>query len=96
MSIVLKPIITEKSNDEAELRGRYGFYVDTSANKIQIKKEIEKLYSVSVVKVRTMNYKGKLKTRYTKTGLQSGRKNHTKKAFVELADGETIDHYGDI
>ena len=96
MAIIYKPIITEKSNLDAELKGRYGFFVNPSANKIEIKKAVEELYGVSVTKVRTMNYTGKIKSRYTRTGIQSGRKPHMKKAIVELSDGQEIRFYGDI
>ena len=81
--------LTESSN-------RYGFVVDTAANKLEIKSAIEKTYNVSVDRVNTMNYKGKHKTRYTKTGWVQGRTNKFKKAIVTLVEGDAIDFYSNI
>lgn len=75
---------------------RYGFVVDRNANKIQIKEAVEKMYGVSVNQVNTMNYNGKHKTRYTKTGWVQGRTNQFKKAIVTLIDGDAIDFYSNI
>jgi large subunit ribosomal protein L23 len=96
MSILKKPIITEKMTAITEKLGRYGFVVDSNANKIQIKKAVKDMYGVNVESVQTMTYYGKTKTRYTKTGFQSGRKNTVKKAIVTLAKGEVIDFYSNI
>jgi len=94
--IIIKPIITEKITDMTEVQNRYGFIVKYDANKIQIKKAIEELYGVSVEKVWTMRNLGKQKSRFTKTGVISGRSASTKKALVSIADGETIDLYSNI
>jgi large subunit ribosomal protein L23 len=96
MSVLIKPIITEKMTADSELYNRYGFIVDPSANKLQIKKAVETTYGVSVEKVRTMNYGPKRKSRYTKTGVQHGKTNAYKKAIVDVADGETIDFYNNL
>lgn len=96
MSILKKPVITEKMTALTESSNRYGFVVDSNANKIQIKEAVEKMYSVSVDSVNTMNYNGKHKTRYTKTGWVEGRTNQFKKAIVTLIDGDTIDFYSNI
>jgi len=96
MSILKKPIITEKMTKAGEKLGMYGFIVDKNANKIQIKKEIEKMYSVTVQNVNTMNYYGKLKSRGTKTGFITGSAGTFKKAVVTLKKGETIDFYSSI
>ena len=96
MGVIVKPIITEKMTAAGEKHGRYGFVVDQNANKIEIKNAIEKMYSVTVNSVRTMNYIGKVKNRNTKTGLVIGRVNQNKKAIVELKKGETIDFYSNI
>lgn len=96
MKILEKPIITEKMTDLGEKLSRYGFLVNKDANKVQIKKAIEELYGVEVVSVNTMNYAGKRKSRYTKTGLINGKTNATKKAIITLAEGETIDFYSNI
>ena len=96
MSILIKPIITEKATADSELNNRYTFLVDVKANKVEIKKAVESYYDVNVSKVRTLNYGPERKTKYTKTGIQHGKTNATKKAFVQLAEGETIDLYANI
>ncbi len=96
MRILKKPIITEKMTKAGEKLGTYGFVVDRNANKIQIKNEIEKMYSVTVERVNTMTYYGKNKSRFTKAGSITGNKGVTKKAVVTLKKGETIDFYSNI
>ncbi|NNE54720.1 MAG: 50S ribosomal protein L23, partial [Flavobacteriales bacterium] len=61
-----------------------------------IKKAVEKMYGVTVESVNTINYLGKMKRRYTKARVISGRQPSYKKAIVTVADGEVIDFYGDI
>lgn len=94
--IVIKPVVTEKMTATSEDMNRYGFLVKLDANKIEIKEAVEKLYGVNVENVWTMRYAGKHKSRFTKTGLISGRSNAYKKAIVSIADGETIDIYSNI
>ena len=96
MDIILKPIVTEKMNLKGESLKQYGFVVDKRANKVQIKKAVEELYGVTVESVNTMRYAGKQKSRFTKTGLITGKKNTLKKAVVTLKEGETIDFYSNI
>ncbi|MCK9611758.1 MAG: 50S ribosomal protein L23 [Bacteroidales bacterium] len=96
MNVIIKPIITEKMTGMSEKLNRYAFIIDTKANKLQVKKAVEELYDVKVDSVNTMNYLGKSKSRYTKAGYISGRKNSTKKAIVTLAEGEKIDFYSNI
>tara|TARA_Y100001978_G_C23531107_1_gene355015 strand:- start:74 stop:367 length:294 start_codon:yes stop_codon:yes gene_type:complete len=96
MSILIKPIITEKMTTASEEFNRYGFVVDRNANKIQIKGAVEEAYGVTVDSVRTMNYAGKSKSRFTKAGVISGRTSHFKKAIVQLVEGDTIDFYSNI
>ena len=96
MEILLKPIITEKLTAAGESHNRYGFVVSKSANKIQIKKAVEQMYGVSVDSVNTMNYKGKIKSRYTKNGMIVGKSGDVKKAVVTLTDGDVIDFYSNI
>lgn len=96
MTVLIKPIVTEKMNSQGESMGRYGFVVDKKANKLQIKKAIEDLYDVTVTSVNTLRYEGKNKSRYTRTGVIAGRKNSFKKAIITLAEGETIDFYSNI
>jgi large subunit ribosomal protein L23 len=96
MSILIKPIITEKATTDSELNNRYSFEVSTKANKVEIKKAVEAAYGVSVEKVRTINVRPDRSTKYTKTGIQNGKTNAVKKAIVQLAEGETIDLYANI
>ncbi|MEI7675270.1 MAG: 50S ribosomal protein L23 [Bacteroidales bacterium] len=96
MGIIIKPIVTEKMTALTEKRNTYGFRVAPDANKIQIKKAIEELYSVTVLDVNTANFTGKLKSRNTKAGVIKGRTASFKKALVTLKDGEVIDFYSNI
>jgi large subunit ribosomal protein L23 len=96
MGILVKPIITEKMTSLAEKLNRYGFVVEKSANKLQIKKAVEELYAVKVDSVNTQQYVGKVKTRNTTRGIAIGRVNRSKKAFVTLKAGEVIDFYSNI
>ena len=96
MSILIKPVITEKATMDSEVNNRYTFEVDTRTNKVEIKKAVEAAYGVSVEKVRTMNVRPDRKTRYTKTGVVTGKTRAIKKAIVQLAEGDTIDFYNNI
>lgn len=96
MNILLKPIVTEKFTAQGESLNRFGFVVDKRANKIQIKSAIEEMYKVSILSVNTMIYPGKVKSRFTKSGVIYGKKGSYKKAIVTLAKGETIDFYSNI
>ncbi len=96
MNILIKPIVTEKMTALGERFNRYGFVVDKKASKVQIKKAVESLYSVSVDTVNTMIYGGKKKSRFTKSGAISGKTNSYKKAIVTLVEGDTIDFYSNI
>ena len=96
MSILIKPIITEKMTNDSELFNRYGFVVSKKANKVEIKKAVESTYSVSVSSVKTMNYPVKRVTKFTKGGVVSGMKGAYKKAIVQLAEGDNIDFYNNI
>lgn len=95
MSVLKKPLVTEKVSAMNE-KGKYGFIVDTDANKVEIKKAVEKQYGVTVQSVNTMKVMGKFKTRYTKAGVLAGRKPNYKKAIVTLAAGEVIDFYSNV
>ncbi len=96
MSILIKPVITEKATADSELNNRFAFLVNTNANKIEIKKVVEKTYGVDVLSVRTMVYRPKVKSRNTKSGLLTGKTNKTKKAIIAVAEGQEIDFYGNI
>lgn len=96
MNILLKPIVTEKMMAQSESLNRFGFIVEKTANKLQIKKAVEELYGVTVDSVNTMRYGGKVKSRFTKSGVQLGKTNSYKKAIVTLVQGDTIDFYSNI
>ena len=83
MSILIKPIITEKATDLSELNNCFSFVVEST-------------YGVTVKNVRTLNYPVKRSTKYTKKGLVSSVKGAYKKAVVQLAEGENIDFYSNI
>ena len=95
MSILISPLVTEKVSALNE-KGKYGFVVASSANKIDIKNAVEKMYSVNVEKVNTLKVLGKSKVRFTKGGTVSGRRPGFKKAIVTLATGEVIDFYNNV
>ena len=96
MNIIKKPIITEKMTAIGDKLQQYGFIVDKRANKLQIKQAIKDLYGVDVITVNTMNYRGKRKSRFTKTGIIAGKTAAYKKAVVTLAEGDTIDFFSNI
>ena len=96
MSILIKPIITVLSTLASDRFQLYTFLVNTKANKIEIKKAVETAYGVTVHKVRTLNYGPERKMRYTKTGIQKGKTIATKKAVVQVAEGNTIDFYNNL
>jgi large subunit ribosomal protein L23 len=96
MSLIIKPIVTEKMTAAGEKLNRYGFMVDRTANKVEIKKAVEEMYNVQVVDVNTLVVAPKLKQRWTKSGLLRGKTNSYKKAIVTLKEGETIDFYSNI
>ena len=94
--VLIKPIITEKANNQQEKLKRYAFRVSKKANKLEIKKAVEDFYGVSVVDVNTLVVPGKNKTRYTKAGFIKGVRPAYKKALVTLAEGDAIDLYANI
>ena len=96
MIIIKKPVITEKMTAISEKLNQFAFIVDKNANKYQIKDAVEELYDVKVVSVNTMNYEGKKKSRYTKSGVVTGRRAAFKKAIVTLKEGDTIDFFSNI
>ena len=95
MAILIKPILTEKGTSSNE-SGKFSFVVNNKANKIQVKKAVEKTYSVNVVSVNTINVLGKSISKFTKKGIVSGRKTSYKKAIVQLKEGEFIDFYSQV
>jgi large subunit ribosomal protein L23 len=67
------------------------FEVAPDANKLQIRQAIKQMFDVDAVSVRTVRTKGKVKTRMTRQGMQVGKTNLKKKAYVTLKEGQTID-----
>lgn len=96
-TIIKKPIITEKATAQSEKNNRFTFEVDKSANKLEIKSAVEKMYGVQVTEVRTMNYGGgKPSVKYTNKGVVEQASKRWKKAIVTVADGETIDLFNNF
>ena len=95
LNIILAPILSEKSAKMMESLNKYVFKVSVSANKLQIKKELEKRFNVEILKVSTLNFKGKTKNTTIKSGghvlRSSGKRSSWKKAIVTLKEGHKID-----
>jgi len=88
MKIILqKPVVTEKTSKLQEKSNQYTFLVDVKANKIEIKKEIESKFDVSVKSVNTINCEGKK----ARVGRYIGKKSDFKKAIITLAKGDKLD-----
>ena len=94
--IIIQPVVSEKSARQMEAENVYTFKVAGSANKIDIARAVEKLFDVTVLNVRTMNYAGKarraLMARMTKNQIP-GKRSSFKKAVVTLAEGDHIEFY---
>ena len=89
--VLVRPLITEKVNNQMEKNGRYTFEVDRRANKLEIKKAVEEFYGVKVTDVNTIVVPGKSKSRFTKAGFIQGVKGSYKNAVVTLSEGDSID-----
>lgn len=94
--VLIKPIVTEKSNQLSDKRRTYAFRIDRKANKLEVKKAVEEFYGVTVKEVNTVVVPAKAKSKFTKAGFIAGRKPSYKKAYVQVAEGETIDLYSNI
>ncbi|MGN6266240.1 MAG: 50S ribosomal protein L23 [Ginsengibacter sp.] len=94
--VLIKPVLSEKVNRLSEKYNRYTFVVNRKANKLEIKKAVEEFYGITVEDVNTINVPSKVKQRNTKSGLLTGRKPAKKKAIVTVAEGDTIDLYGNV
>src|ERR1700761_5418555 len=86
MKVLLAPVISEKATFVAEKNEQIVFRVLPNATKPEIKAAVELLFKVEVVSVQTANREGKQK----RTGQFTGRRNHTKRAFVCLKPGQEI------
>lgn len=87
--VLRAPKMSEKTLSLKEEANQFAFEVDQRANKIQIKESVEKSFKVSVLKVRTMNVRGKKK----RLGRYQGLKSSWKKAIVTLKEGDTIEYF---
>ena len=96
--IILRPLLSEKANKLSSLSRQYVFEVSSKSNKLQIKNAIEKKFEVKVKKVRTINYKGKMKNTSVRSNGKvlrtSGFRSNWKKAIVTLLEGQAIDIVG--
>ena len=90
MTVLIKPIVTEKTTSESELRNRFTFLVNPKANKVEIKKAVELMFDVKVKSVKVINMQGKL----TRIGRTFGKRKDWKKAYVRLEEGFDI-NYGE-
>jgi large subunit ribosomal protein L23 len=88
-AVIRRPLITEKATQLQESVGKYSFEVDKRANKIDVKRAVESMFDVHVVKVNTTSVHGKVK----RMGRFVGRRSNWKKAIVTLADGQSIDYF---
>ena len=86
LSVVRAPRISEKSAKAAE-HNQYVFEVAPDATKSDVKSAVEQLFDVSVLSVNVVNVKGKLKL----FRFRAGRKASVRKAYVRLAEGQSID-----
>lgn len=89
--VIFGPHVTEKTVNISEAANRTAFKVSVDATKLEIKKAIEQLFEVKVVDVRTVKVKGKSKN----FGKRNGKRKDWKKAYVKLAEGNSIDLQGE-
>jgi len=96
--IIVRPLLSEKANKLSSMSRQYVFEVSSKSNKLQIKNAIEKKFEVKVDKVRTINYKGKMKNTSVRSNGKvlrtSGFRANWKKAIVTLTEGQQIDIVG--
>ena len=88
--VILEPVVSEKTYDLIERTNTYTFLVDPRSNKEEIRDAITEIFDVDVIRVNTMNRKGKWK----RTGYVMGKRSDTKRALVTLVDGDAIDIFG--
>ncbi len=86
LKVLVAPVISEKATFVAEKNEQVVFLVTPDANKLEIKAAVEMLFKVEVESVQTVNREGKVK----RSGRFTGRRNHTKRAFVALKPGQEI------
>ena len=86
-SVIRTPLLTEKCHDLKEKNNKVAFKVATTANKVQVKEAVEKIFKVKVQSVNVMNVSGKTR----RMGRHTGRRPDWKKAIVRLQEGHDID-----
>jgi large subunit ribosomal protein L23 len=94
--VLIRPLITEKMSNLTADQVKYGFLVNTKANKIEIARAIEEKFNVHVESVKTLNHSGKTKTQFRKSGRFTGKTAKYKKAIIKLREGETIDLFEEV
>lgn len=94
--VLIRPLITEKMSNLTADQSKYGFLVNTKANKIEIARAIEEKFNVHVESVKTINHSGKTKTQFRKSGRFTGKTAKFKKAIIKLREGESIDLYEEV
>ena len=95
-TVIVQPVVTEKSARAIEMDNVYTFIVDKDANKIEIAQAVEKIWDVKVENVRTMRYAGKARRAFLgrmSRNRDIGRRPSFKKALVALAEGDSIEFY---
>ncbi|HLA65914.1 MAG TPA: 50S ribosomal protein L23 [Acidimicrobiia bacterium] len=88
--LIIEPIVSEKSYDLIEVSNTYTFRVDRRSTKTEIRQAVESIFGVKVIRVNTINRKGKRK----RTGYTFGMRPSVKRALVTLAEGDEIDIFG--
>jgi large subunit ribosomal protein L23 len=89
--VLIRPLYTEKIARLQESENKFAFEVDKNANKIEIRREIEKKFDVKITAIQTMIMQGKMRQQLTRGGRFSGRRPDWKKAIVKLAEGDKLD-----
>lgn len=84
--IIIAPMVTEKTTSLNNINNSYTFRVSINANKIEIKKAVEKIFNVNVLAVNTIRQRGKIK----RMGRNSGKRADWKKAIIKLKQGDKI------
>jgi large subunit ribosomal protein L23 len=92
-SVLIRPVVSEKSTTLGVKENKYAFVVAKSANKITIAKAVEEMYGFRPLSVNTLVVPGKTRVRQRKGGVARGMKAAYKKAYVTLAEGDSIDFF---
>lgn len=93
-AVIKAPHVSERASVLSDKLNKYVFKVDVRANKSEVKKAVEEIFSVKVLNVNVLRQSGKRKTKNTKSGLIRGVRASFKKAFVTLQKGDEIDFVG--